>query len=59
VLLWSWYIVPHWHLQSFRVAYWDRFARPAKEIRSGLDFESWWIDPQLAAATEVARRRGT
>jgi microcin C transport system substrate-binding protein len=59
VLLWSWYIVPHWHLQSFRVAYWDRFARPPHQIRSGLDFESWWIDPQLASATEAARRRGT
>jgi microcin C transport system substrate-binding protein len=57
VLLWSWYVVPHWHLQSLRVAYWDRFARPGMPIRSGLDFESWWIDPTLAAATD--RRRGT
>ncbi|MBV8574997.1 MAG: ABC transporter substrate-binding protein, partial [Acetobacteraceae bacterium] len=59
VLLWNWYVVPHWHLQSFRVAYWDRFARPDKPIRAGLDFESWWIDPKLAAATEAARRKGT
>ncbi len=58
VLLWNWYIVPHWHLQSFRVAYWDRFARPPTPIRSGLDFEAWWIDPKRTAATESARRRG-
>jgi microcin C transport system substrate-binding protein len=59
VLLWNWYVVPHWHLQSFRVAYWDRFARPDKPIRAGLDFETWWIDPKLAAANDAARRKGT
>ncbi len=30
VLLWGWYVVPQWHLQSVRVAYWDRFGRPAQ-----------------------------
>ena len=58
VLLWNWFIVPHWHLQSLRLAYWDRFARPEKPIRSGLDFETWWVDPRLSAATDAARRRG-
>ncbi len=58
VLLWNWFIVPHWHLQSLRLAYWDRFARPAQPIRAGLDFETWWIDPKLSAATDTARRRG-
>jgi microcin C transport system substrate-binding protein len=57
VLLWSWYIVPHWHLQTLRLAYWDRFGRPAQPIRSGLDFETWWIEPKRAAGTETARRR--
>ncbi len=36
VLLQGWYVVPHWYLQSVRVAYWDRFGRPDKPVRTGL-----------------------
>ena len=32
----SWYVVPHWYLQSVRVAYWDRFGRPDKPVRTGV-----------------------
>jgi microcin C transport system substrate-binding protein len=55
-LLWGWYVVPHWHMQSYRVAYWDRFARPEKPIRAGLAFDTWWLDQTRAAATDAARR---
>jgi len=58
VLLWSWYVVPHWYLQSVRAAFWDRFGRPDKPVRTGLAFDSWWIEPRLAAATDAARRAG-
>jgi microcin C transport system substrate-binding protein len=56
VLLAGWYVVPHWYLQSVRVAYWDRFGHPDKPVRTGLAFDSWWIDPKEAAATDAARR---
>jgi microcin C transport system substrate-binding protein len=58
VLLWGWYMVPHWHSQVFRVAYWNRFARPAMPIRAGLDFNTWWVDAKLAAVTDPARSHG-
>jgi microcin C transport system substrate-binding protein len=58
VLLAGWYVVPHWHLQSVRVAYWDRFGRPDKPVRTGLAFDSWWLDPVRAAANDAARRNG-
>jgi microcin C transport system substrate-binding protein len=58
VLLWGWYVVPQWHLQSVWVAYWDRFGHPDKPVRTGLDFDSWWVDPVKAAATDAARRHG-
>nr|WP_294548413.1 extracellular solute-binding protein [uncultured Rhodopila sp.] len=57
-LLAGWYVVPQWHLQSVRVAYWDIFGRPDKPVRTGLAFDSWWIDPQKAAAIAAARRAG-
>jgi microcin C transport system substrate-binding protein len=58
VLLNNWYVVPHWYLQSVRVAYWNRFGRANKPVRTGLAFDSWWMDPAKAAATDVARRNG-
>jgi microcin C transport system substrate-binding protein len=58
VLLAGWYVVPHWHTQSLRVAYWDRFARQPGEIRTGLDFDAWWIDPVRSAAIEAGKRGG-
>jgi microcin C transport system substrate-binding protein len=58
VLLWSWYVVPHWFLQSVRVAYWDRFGRPGRPVRTGLAFDSWWVDAARAAKTDAARQAG-
>jgi microcin C transport system substrate-binding protein len=58
VLLAGWYVVPQWYLQSVRVAYWDRFGRPDKPVRTGLAFDSWWLDPVRAAANDAARRNG-
>jgi microcin C transport system substrate-binding protein len=57
-LLAGWYVVPQWHLQSVRVAYWDIFGRPDKPVRTGLAFDSWWIDPAKSAAIATARRAG-
>jgi microcin C transport system substrate-binding protein len=58
VLLAGWYVVPHWHLQSVRVAYWDRFGRPDKPVRTGVALDSWWLDPVRAAANDAARKNG-
>jgi microcin C transport system substrate-binding protein len=45
VLLWSHYVIPHWHITAFRVAYWDRFGRPAVSPKYGIGFDTWWIAP--------------
>lgn len=46
VLLAGHYVVPHWHLRSFRVAYRDRFSRPATSPPYALGFDTWWVDPE-------------
>jgi microcin C transport system substrate-binding protein len=56
VLLWNWYLVPNWHLEIWRVAYWNKFARPDKPIRAGFVFDDWWMDPKLAAAADTAKK---
>jgi microcin C transport system substrate-binding protein len=56
VLLWGYYVVPHWHIRAFRVVYWDKFARPAVSPKYALGFDTWWVDAQKEAA--LARRKG-
>jgi microcin C transport system substrate-binding protein len=58
VLLWGWYVVPQWHIQSVWVAWWDRFGHTDVPVRSGVSFSSWWVDAALAAKTDAARRSG-
>jgi microcin C transport system substrate-binding protein len=58
VLLSGWYVVPHWYLQSVRVAYWNIFDRLDKPVRTGLALDSWWVDPAKAAAVYAARSSG-
>ncbi len=57
VLLWNHYVVPHWHIRFDRVAYWDKFGKPAKSPKYGNDFLSWWIDPARAASIEERKRK--
>jgi microcin C transport system substrate-binding protein len=56
VLLWGHYVVPQYHIQAFRVAYWDRFSRPAIAPKYGLGLDTWWVDAKKDAA--LARRKG-
>jgi microcin C transport system substrate-binding protein len=52
VLLWGHYVIPHWHVRSFRVAYWDKFDRPALSPQYALGFDTWWVDAKKAAARQ-------
>lgn len=56
VLLWGYYVIPNWHISSFRVAYWNRFGKPQIAPKYGLGFpDTWWIDPKADEA--LARRQ--
>jgi microcin C transport system substrate-binding protein len=56
VLLWGHYVVPHWHIQAFRLAFWNMFGRPERNPKYGLPFEAWWVDQQKLGQLG---RRGT
>jgi microcin C transport system substrate-binding protein len=57
VLLWGHYMIPNWHIQTWRIAYWDKFGRPDRFAKYSLGFPTtWWIDPAKAEA--LAKRRG-
>jgi microcin C transport system substrate-binding protein len=56
VLQWGFYVVPNWHIPYDRLAYWDRFGRPAKVPEQGVQTDTWWVDP--AKAAKLGERRG-
>ncbi len=45
VLLFGFYVIPQWHLQSQRILYWDKFGRPSVNPKSGTSTSLWWFDP--------------
>jgi microcin C transport system substrate-binding protein len=57
-LLWGHYVIPNWHIQSFRVAYWDKFARPTVNPKYALGFDTWWVDEDKARRLDSARKGG-
>jgi microcin C transport system substrate-binding protein len=44
VLTWNFYVIPEWHISKFRVAYWNKFGRPAVRPKYSLGTGAWWID---------------
>jgi len=57
ILQWGFYVVPNWHIEVVRVAYWDKFSRPSVAPRVGFDGSTWWVDPQKDAALKAKRGR--
>jgi microcin C transport system substrate-binding protein len=43
VLQHGWYVIPNWHIPSWRVAYWDKFEQPAVQAPYALGvMDTWW-----------------
>lgn len=45
VLQWNHYVIPQYHINKYRVAYWDKFAMPETRPKYALGFNTWWIKP--------------
>jgi microcin C transport system substrate-binding protein len=43
VLLWNYYMVPHFNLGKFRIAYWDKFGKPDVKPDYEIGTSTWWI----------------
>jgi microcin C transport system substrate-binding protein len=53
VLLWNHFVIPNWHVQSYRIAYWDKFGFPDTPPKYNLGFDGWWIDPAKERASRA------
>lgn len=51
VLLWGHHVIPHYHTPVYRLAYRDRFGKPAVKPKYGIGLsDTWWVDPEKDAA---------
>ena len=44
VLLWNHFVIPNWHISSYRVLFWDIFDQPEIKPKYSLGFDTWWIN---------------
>jgi len=42
VLLWNHYVIPQYHINKYRIAYWDKFSMPSTRPKYDLGFDTWW-----------------
>ena len=55
VLLWSHYVIPQWHINKHRVAYWNKFGKPDTAPKYGdVGFYTWWIKPETHSSAQKA-----
>ena len=57
VLSWGFYVVPHFTDDAYRVAYWDKFGRPAVLPTEAPDFFAWWIDQDRERVAQVEQEK--
>jgi len=58
VLMWGWYVIPHWYSGTVKLAFWDRFGRPdAKPPYAVGLMETWWVDSGRDKALNLQRQR--
>ncbi|WP_181298461.1 extracellular solute-binding protein [Pseudomonas sp. Q2-TVG4-2] len=47
VLLWGHYVIPNWHIKTWRVAYWNHLAHPETTPRYDIGLMTWWHKPDV------------
>ena len=52
VLVWGHYMIPLYHLNDDRFAYWDKFGRPEFTPVYGAVLDAWWEEPGKADALD-------
>jgi len=44
-LLWGHYVIPNWHIKTWRVAYWSHLAHPETTPHYDIGLMTWWHKP--------------
>lgn len=59
VLLWGYYVIPNWHIKTWRVAYSNRVGHPEQSPPYDVGLNTWWIKPDARAASVAPPVEGT
>jgi microcin C transport system substrate-binding protein len=59
VLLWGHYVIPHYHINTWRMAYWSKFKQPQTAPLYDLGLMNWWVDPEAEKALNQQLSRST
>ncbi|MDP9527541.1 extracellular solute-binding protein [Pseudomonas protegens] len=59
VLQWGYYVIPNWHIKTWRVAYWDHIGHPQVAPKYDIGIHTWWIKPDAKPAVEPAPDQAT
>jgi microcin C transport system substrate-binding protein len=51
-LQWGFYVIPNWHIKTWRVAYWNRFEHPKITPLYDLGLHTWWAKPEPDSAAQ-------
>ncbi len=58
-LQWNYLVIPHWHLPSTRLAFWDKFGYPVTIPMQGVQLDAWWIDSAKEAVLAKKKSGGS
>ncbi|OAB50870.1 extracellular solute-binding protein [Pseudomonas thivervalensis] len=56
VLQWGYYVIPNWHIKSWRVAYWNHIGHPKITPAYDIGTTTWWVKPGVKPADEVEKQ---
>jgi microcin C transport system substrate-binding protein len=57
VLLWGHYVIPNWHIKTWRVARWDRLEHPPVAPLYDIGLYTWWARPDAGAPVAAGESR--
>jgi microcin C transport system substrate-binding protein len=52
-LLWGYYVIPNWHIKTWRVAYWDHIGHPKVPPLYDVGNMTWWVKPDAQPAVPL------
>jgi microcin C transport system substrate-binding protein len=52
-LLWGYYVIPNWHIKTWRVAYWDHIGHPKVSPLYDIGNMTWWVKPDAQPAVPL------
>lgn len=47
ILTHSYYVIPNWHISSYRIAYWNKFEQAKISPKYGLGIDTWWLKEEF------------